>query len=350
MTSKKNHELPLDKFINLSLYDKKFGYYMKKKKFGIKGDFITAPNISRLFSEIIAIWVLSFWKSLGSPKKFNLIELGAGNGEMMKTIIESFQNFPDLLNSCNFIIFEKSPSLTHIQKKKLIKNRIIWVSKINKINKDPSIFIANEFFDAIAIKQYKKKENLWFEKFVNLKKKDKAFFFEKKIDIKKIEKKINFKISKNQTFIEYSELGLNYLKNISEIIKRNTGGLLLIDYGYTEKKMKNTLQAISNHKFANILENIGNVDITHNINFDLFKKFTKQVCGVDSDLTTQRNFLIKMGIEQRAEIISKNQSFLKKADVYYRLKRLIEKKQMGSLFKVMLIKNSNNKFKLGFKN
>ena len=81
---------------------------MKKNPFGKKGDFITSPNISRLFSEMIAIWVISFWKSLGSPKKFNLIELGAGNGEMMKDLIDSFQNFPFFLNSCNFVIHEKA--------------------------------------------------------------------------------------------------------------------------------------------------------------------------------------------------------------------------------------------------
>ena len=99
MKLKMKSSLSLDEFINLSLYDKKFGYYMKKNPFGKKGDFITAPNISRLFSEIIAIWIISFWKSLGSPKKFNLIELGGGNGEMMKILIESFQNFPSFLNS-----------------------------------------------------------------------------------------------------------------------------------------------------------------------------------------------------------------------------------------------------------
>ena len=121
MKLKKNYNLSLDKFINLSLYNKKFGYYMKKNPFGKEGDFITAPNISRLFSEMIAIWIISFWQSLGSPKKFNLIELGAGNGEMMKILIESFQNFPVFLKSCNFIIHEKSPSLIKIQKKKLQK-------------------------------------------------------------------------------------------------------------------------------------------------------------------------------------------------------------------------------------
>ena len=176
----------------------------------------------------------------------------------------------------------------------------------------------------------------------------KLSFFEKKIDVKKVEKKLNFKISKNQNFIEYSELGLNYLKLISKIIKKNKGGLLLIDYGYTDKKMKDTLKAISNHKFANILDNIGEADITHNINFDLFKKFTQKFGDLANNLTTQKDFLLKMGIKDRAEIISKNANFLKKADIFYRLKRLIDEKQMGTLFKVMLIKNKKNKFNLGF--
>ena len=123
---------------------------------------------------------------------------------------------------------------------------------------------------------------------------------------------------------------------------------MLIDYGYTEKKMKNTLQAIRNHKFANILDNIGNVDITHKINFDLFNKFTKQTGGLENILTTQKDFLIKMGIKERAEIISKDKNFLKKADMYYRLNRLIDERQMGNLFKIMFIKNKENKFKLGF--
>ena len=239
--------------------------------------------------------------------------------------------------------------MTRIQKKKLINTKIKWVSKITKIkDKNPCIFIANEFFDAIAIKQFIKKKNFWYEKFVNLKDMDQAFFFEKKVDIKKIEKRINFKISHNQNFIEYSELGLNYLKEISKKIKRNTGGLLLIDYGYTDKKMRNTLQAISNHKFADILGKIGTVDITHNINFNLFKELIKKLGDLDYNLTTQKEFLLKMGIKQRAEVITKNQNFSKKVDIFYRIKRLIDEKQMGSLFKVMMIKNSQNKFKLGF--
>ena len=348
MKSKHKNSIPLDDYINLSLYDKKKGYYMKKNPFGKKGDFVTAPNISILFSEMIAIWILSFWKNIGSPKKINLVELGAGNGEMMRVLLETFKNFPSFLNSCKFFICEKSPNLIKTQKIKLSRKKVKWISKIDRINKNPSIFIANEFFDSFPIKQFRKKSNGWFEKYVNLNNKKKPFFFEKKTNIKIIEKKISYEISKDQEFIEISENGLNYFKNILHILKKNKGGLLLIDYGYNNLKMKNTLQAVINHKYSNILEKIGHSDITHHINFNLLKKVVNQFKSLQSNLTTQGEFLLKLGIKERAEIMSKNHGFIKKADIYYRLKRLIDKKQMGDLFKVMMVKNKKNKFKLGF--
>ena len=348
MKTKKILNLPLDKFINYCLYNKEFGYYMKKYPFGKDGDFVTAPNVSRLFSEMIAIWVFSFWQSLGSPKKFNLIELGAGNGEMMRVMIESLKNFPAFFKSCNFIIHEKSSSLINIQKKKLLKNKIVWAKKITRLKNIPSIFVANEFFDALAIKQFMKKNNLWFEKFVRLKDSRDAQFNEKKINIKDYEKKIDLKLSQNQDFIEYSELGAKYLKDVGKIIKKNSGGFLIIDYGYNENKMKNTIQGVIKHKYTNILKNIGKSDITHNINFKLFEKIIDNLGDLNHNLTTQKNFLTRMGINERAEIISKNYSFKKKADMYYRLKRLIHQEQMGNLFKVMLIKNKKNRFNLGF--
>ena len=344
----KNTSIPLDEFINLSLYDKKIGYYMKKNPFGIKGDFITAPNISRLYSEMIAIWVINFWENLGSPKNLNLVELGAGNGEMMRILIESFKNFPIFFNSLNIFIHEKSPKLIKLQKNKLRGNNIIWLSNFNKIKKKPTIFLANEFFDSIAIKQFIKLDNSWFERFVNLKNIKKAFFFDKKFNMKKFEKKIKYNISYKQNFVEYSNIGIKYLKDISKIIKKNNGGILIIDYGYLNYKMHNTLKAISNQKYSNVLENIGDSDITHNINFYLFKNIIKKIGKLEENITTQRNFLINIGIQKRAEIISKNLVFSKKVDVYHRLQRLIDQKQMGSLFKVMFIKNKNSKFNLGF--
>jgi cyclopropane-fatty-acyl-phospholipid synthase len=110
---------------------------------------------------------------------------------------------------------------------------------------------------------------------VDLKNPQKAKFKEQKINIKKIEEKLNFEISKNQNIIEYSPNTFKYLKTICDIIQRNDGGILIIDYGYLNSKMCETLQAVNNHKYSNILENIGDSDITYNINFNLFQKFTK---------------------------------------------------------------------------
>ncbi len=343
----KKTSLPLDKFINWALYDKQKGYYMKNNPFGKKGDFITAPGISRLFSEIVAIWVLTFWQSLGSPKKFNLIELGSGNGEMMEILIESFKKFPDFLKSCTFIIHEKSQQLIKLQKKNINYKNIIWISNLNKIKSIPSIFLANEFFDAMPIKQFFKKKNTWFERYVNFLD-GRINFLDKKFNMEKFENEIKFEISKKQKVVEYSPLGIKYLKKISSKIIKNQGGILIIDYGYLNGKMQNTLQAISHHKYSDVLKNIGNSDITHNINFNLFHKIVNKFKKLETIITEQKKFLTKMGIIERAEIISKNQTFSKKADIFYRLKRLLDENEMGNLFKVMLIKNKNNKFNTGF--
>lgn len=348
MKINKPTSLPLDKFIEWALYDKNSGYYIKKNPFGKEGDFITAPNITRLFSEIISIWTITFWESIGSPKKFNLIELGGGNGEMMRVITETLKNFPECYNACNFMIHEKSNFLINQQKKNLDDEKISWIKDIKNINSYPTLYLANEFFDAIPIKQFFKKNEGWVERFVELKNSKKAEFKEQKINITKLEHSLNFEISKNQKIIEYSPETFKYLKSICEIIQRNGGGMLIIDYGYLGSKMQETLQAVNNHKYSDVLENIGDSDITYNISFNLFQKFTSQFYNLDSIVTNQKKFLTSMGILQRAEIISKNIPFSKKTDLFYRIRRLIDEKQMGELFKVMLIKNIKNQFKTGF--
>jgi len=338
---------PLDEFINKALYNSKSGFYMKKNPFGKNGDFITSPNISILFSEMLSVWTVAFWQNLNCPKKINLIELGSGNGQMIYDMINSLKNFTKFYNSCNFYILEKSPYLRKVQKQKLKNFNIKWINDISEINNEHNIFIANEFFDALPIKQFFKIKNKWMERFVMLDKNNNRNFINIFTNIKKIEKKVQFKISKNQTIIEYSPLGMEYIKKIAKKINNKKGALLIIDYGYIEEKMKDTLSAIRKHNIANVLNQIGNSDITYSLNFNILKKIIKNFKLKCQGITTQRNFLINLGIEQRAEILSKNLPFSKKADIYYRLNRLVNKNQMGNLFKVMLITNNKTNFKIG---
>jgi len=348
MIIKKDCILSLDKFIDESLYNKKLGYYMKSNPFGEKGDFITSPNISVLFSEMITIWVISFWESLNCPKQFNLIELGAGNGEMMTIMISTFQKFPQFKNSCNIKILEKSKHLKKIQKKKIKDSKVEWLNDLKNLDNLPCIFIANEFFDALPIKQFIKKKNKWFERYVKFNNKIKLEYLDILFDIKKLEEEMEFKVSLKQNFIEYSPLALEYLKIITNKININNGGILIIDYGYLDKKMKNTIQAVSKHKYTDILKSFRNSDITYNLSFNLISQIIKKMGSFSQATTTQKKFLTKLGILKRAEILSRNILFSKKADMYFRIKRLIDEKQMGNLFKVTFITNKKCKFKLGF--
>ena len=348
MNTDKLSTLSLDEFINNTLYDKKKGFYMNKNPFGERGDFITAPNISILFSEMIFVWIYSLWKNFKKPKKISLVELGAGNGEMLFQILRTSKKFEGFLNSFDFFIFEKSKYLKKIQQKKLADYDVNWIHELSEIPNSPTIFIANEFFDALPIKQFTKIKGIWYEKYVKSENK-KIIFINKKINMKKIENKFGIKISKNQTFIEFSPLAYNLLKKISNIIKNKNGGLLIIDYGTIEKKMKNTLQAIKNHKKVNLLNQNQEVDITYNLNFELIKKIIKKFDLSLNGYTNQRKFLINLGILNRAEILAKNLKFSEKANIYTRLTRLIDNKLMGDLFKVAFISKKKDKFKVGFK-
>ena len=343
-----NKHIPFDKFIDIALYHKKTGYYMKKNPFGKDGDFITAPNISILFSEMLAIWCIAFWEHLGCPKKINIIELGAGNGEMMYQMIKVFERFNKFRESSNYFILEKSQFLKKIQKKKLNSHKITWLNSINKLKNGPNIFLANEFFDALPIKQFIKKKNKWYEKSIKKNNINKFEFVNVITNIKNLEKKIEINLSKNQKIIEFSPLTYKYLNIISKKINTFQGGLLIVDYGYLKKKMKDSLQSIYKHNFNNVLDNFGKSDITYNLNFFLLKKIVKKLNLKVVGLTSQRNFLTKLGILDRAEILAKNLQFSKKADIYYRIKRLIDRNFMGELFKVMFVTGKNIKFKLGF--
>jgi len=344
--NKKN--IPLDIFINKSLYNLEYGFYMKKNPIGPSGDFITSANISILFSEMLAIWCISFWEKLGCPKKITLLEIGPGDGSLSLGLIKTFHNFKKFDKAYNLKLLEKSKHLIKIQKKKIISNKVKWISSLSEASKDPIIIIANEFFDSLPIKQYTLKSKQWYERYILLDSSNKLKFNNVKVKLPNFKKICNFDISKNQKFIEFSFETIKYIKKISKIINKNNGGLICFDYGYTKKKMFNSLQSISNHSYSNLLSNPGYQDITHLINFSLLHKLTAKLDLKNEAIVTQGEFLKRMGIIERANILSSNKSFKDKSGIFYRLKRLIHPNEMGNLFKVFFFKKKGIKFNLGF--
>ena len=336
--------LPVDKFFRNVLYNKKNGYYTSKNPFGKDGDFITAPKISRLYSEIIAIWIISAWEIFNKPKNFNIVELGPGDGSMMKDLLKTFELFSEFNLSKKIFLYEKSSFLIRKQKTLLKKFNVKWISDFKKIKKGPIIFFGNEFFDAIPIKQFKRSRNLFLEKHFTLKKNyriEEIYKNALKEDIKMIK---SFKSLNKQKFIEFPKFGLKELEKITNKILKTKGCILILDYGYFKANNNNSLQSVFRHKKNNLLKKLGKADITSHVNFELLNEFFLKKNLKVKKIVTQKKFLQKMGILERAEIVARKMNFKEKADLYLRLKRLMDDKYMGSLFKVFLAYNfkSNN--------
>jgi len=346
---KEKKSIPLDQFINISLYDKKFGYYMKKNPFGKDGDFITSPLISNLFGEMLAIWCIAFWEHIGKPKKILLVELGPGDGTLCKDLLKTFKQFKNFYNSLEINLLEISDKLKTIQKVKINNIKVKWIKKINEINYGPVIFLGNEFFDALPIKQIYKKEKLFFEKHVALSNDNKKIrFLHKKANNSLIKRIQNLNLISAGNTIEYPIEALKFLEVIAKKINKFDGGLLTFDYGYTEEKNQNTLQSVKKHKYTNLFSMPHYSDITSHLNFKLFHKILKKNNLDVKKITNQNEFLKKVGILERANILSRKMTFKEKTNMFFRLKRLMDYEEMGCLFKVLFAQKKGRKFSLGF--
>ena len=346
---KKSKVIPIDKFFSNVLYDKKLGYYNSKIPFGKEGDFVTSPKISNIFSEIIAIWMISCWETFGRPKNLNIVELGPGDGSLTKILLRTFKKFPEFNSLKKLFLFEKSIYLKKIQKKNILDKGVKWIDNFDKLKKGPIIFFGNEFFDALPIKQFKKIYNSLYEKNYTLNQKfeiEEVFRKASQQDKKMIK---NFKTIKKLKFIEFPKLGFNELKKISKKISELQGCILIIDYGYLKPNNQNTLQSVIKHKKNKLLNNLGKADITAHVNFSLLSEFFIKNNLRIKNIITQKNFLESMGILERAKIIAKKMKFTEQTDLYLRIQRLLSPKYMGNLFKVILAYNFKDNNFAGFK-
>jgi len=346
---KEKKSIPLDHFINISLYDKKIGYYMKKNPFGKDGDFITSPLISNLFGEMLAIWCVAFWEHMGKPRKILLVELGPGDGSLCVNLLKTFRQFENFYNSLEINLLEISNKLKKIQKVKINNKKVKWIKKIKEINYGPVIFLGNEFFDALPIKQIYKNKKLFFEKYVALSKDNKKIrFLHKKASDSLIKRIQDLNLSFADSTIEYPIEAIKFLEVMAKKINKFDGGLLTLDYGYTIKRKQNTLQSVTKHRYSNLFFKPGHSDISSHVNFKLFHKILNKNNLDVKKITNQSEFLKKIGILERANILSKKMTFKAKTNMFYRLKRLLDPKEMGDLFKVLFAQKKGRNFSLGF--
>lgn len=351
-----NGYIPINQFIKIIASDRVKGYYSNVEAIGQKGDFITAPEISQLFSEILGIWCINFWHHLGKPANFSLVELGPGNGTLSHDILLTAGKIaPDFLEACDLHLVELDNQLRLKQKQTLDKFSTIkqeWHHDLSSLPNITSIFIANEFFDALPITQYIKREHDWREIVIILSKQKELIFSDIAIDPKTSDWLCKeYPDVLQGSIIEICEEGEIIIKQIADHIQKYNGGALLIDYGYLEGKDRlliSSLQAVKKHQYWPIFKELGTSDISSHVNFSALGNAASLHNVAIHGPISQRDFLLNMQIEARKNKLLKQATPHQRKNIESGYHRLIDLHQMGMLFKTIGITRHDFRGFIGF--
>ncbi|MCZ4273603.1 class I SAM-dependent methyltransferase [Maritalea porphyrae] len=330
--------ISLSTYMSLALTHPILGYYKKADPLGKAGDFITAPEISQMFGEMIGIWVAQTWAQLGNPKQFSLVELGPGRGTLMADCVRVLSQVPGILDAAKINLIETNPVLIEKQRANLHGHNVVWRSEIDQLSAEdgPLIFVANEFFDALPIKQFQRANGKWHERLVGLKGGARTWGLSPTpLPDDAFPSELN---AEENAIWETNFIAQQVVKDIADLINRNGGALLAIDYGYGKSQTGETLQALKAHKHVDPLAEPGEVDLTAHVDFAALADIAKQAHAKTGHLITQAVFLKAMGIEPRAHNLA-SASPEAAPKILSDLARLIENDQMGELFKVWCLYN-----------
>ncbi len=336
--------IPISSYMTEVLTNPKYGYYVNQKAFGVEGDFTTAPEISQMFGELIGLWFADVWLKMDRPHKIHLIELGPGRGTLMADFIRVLRVLPEFLNVIELHFVEASPQMADIQKKKMSKfeGTINWhetvKSALNAAENDlePTFIIANEFFDALPVRQFQKGELGWHERMVTVNEKgDGLTTMLSPFPVQEVRLPEHLKMGELHSVIEVSPMTEFITDEICKHLKLYNGTALFIDYGYTIHRTGETLQAIEKHKYANIYKNPGLADLSAHVNFKKVMDIIEASGLVSLGPVYQGKFLSDMGIEERVKILTKQATAEQSKDILNALNRLVAPDEMGTLFKVV---------------
>lgn len=342
----------VDHYMTLCLGHPEHGYYITKDPFGSEGDFTTAPEISQLFGDLIGLWVLDAYNRMGSPAQINIIELGPGRGTLMSDIIRIASQDKGFAAAANVHFVETSPLLKKAQEVAMSFQQAMqaqWHQSLSDIKSDaPVIVIANEFFDALPIKQYVYVKQQWHERVIGIGNNGQLEMGMRSAPhIGDLAKIYGLPAPKSLDIFEHAPIRENVATEIAQMICNNRGTSLMIDYGHLDTSYGDTLQAVQGHQYVPIFEDCGKSDLTSHVDFASLKKAIQTFLQEGKEnlnilpFTTQGVFLESLGIELWSSKLLENNK-LNEADKTNFLagkERLISKKQMGELFKVFSIEN-----------
>jgi NADH dehydrogenase [ubiquinone] 1 alpha subcomplex assembly factor 7 len=342
-------------YMETALGHPEHGYYMKGDPFGVTGDFITAPEISQVFGELIGLWAAVTWQQIGqqigqqtgSAQKTALVECGPGRGTLMRDLLRAAKSVPAFSASIDIHLVETSPALRERQKTTLVDYAPQWHDSLDTVPEGPTILIANEFLDALPIRQLVKTEAGWAERRIGLE--ERGLTFETGEIVLDADRLIPVgATAADGAIFEICPAAQKIADILNRRMSRAPGAALFIDYGHLISSPGDTLQAVQEHRYANVLLAPGDADVTAHVDFGAFGHALRGGGSRTMGPVTQSAFLKSLGIIERTEKLARGATPEAAAIIRSASQRLTAPDQMGDLFKVMVATHADSPTLAGF--
>ena len=333
-------------YMTLCLLDPTDGYYPTRDPLGSEGDFITAPEISQMFGELLGLFVLQSWRDMGSPQQLALVELGPGTGKLMADALRTARLDPALLHATTIHLVEASPALQAVQGRELSHAPcpVLWHDRLEDVPPAPMVLLANEYLDCLPIRQLIRRGEGWRERVVTLQGGDLAFAQSTSgpgnLNVPEI-------AADEGDLLELRPATAQLVEQLSERFAAHPGRALFIDYGPATTEFGDTLQALKRHAKVDPLDTPGDADLTARVDFGALKMEAEELGLSVSGPVTQAALLSRLGLEVRASALLRANPGSK--DMLVRqLHRLTAPDEMGQLFKAVCLSSQGLAAPLGF--
>lgn len=325
----------VDAFMAAALADPLHGYYRTRDPLGAAGDFITAPEISQVFGEIIGAWCAEQWRLMGAPEPVELVELGPGRGTLMADLLRALAVLPAVRRAVRLHLVETSPVLRQAQQALLAARHpdIVptWHDSLDTVPEGALLLVANEFFDALPIRQWQHQAGAWHERLIGL---DPAGGFAFTLGPPAVPPMAPPQAGDGLLF-ETAEPSLALARAIGRRLAAVPGAALIVDYGHAVPAAGETLQAVRAHRFVPVLDAPGEADLTAHVDFLALAEALAAGGAASWGPVTQGDFLTINGAGLRAAALARGKPAETAASISHAVARLLDPAQMGSLFKVL---------------
>jgi NADH dehydrogenase [ubiquinone] 1 alpha subcomplex assembly factor 7 len=329
--------MPVGEYMALCLGDPEHGYYRTRQPLGADGDFITSPEISQMFGELIGLWMAAAWTRMGSPEQVNVIELGPGRGTLMNDALRAMKVLPAFRAAVAVHLVEISPALQAQQQKTLAGQDVptSWHASLADVPEAPAIVVANEFFDALPVNQAVKTDTGWHERQVEVDGAGHLAFTVAPDPLPGFELLLPPAVREAPAGAIFEWRSETEAMELGRRLARDGGAALAIDYGHPESAAGDTLQAVGRHVYADVLGAPGRVDLTAHVDFQALARAAEAMGASVYGPITQGQLLRRLGIETRAAKLKARAKLQTAVDIDRAFARLTGQgpSEMGNLFK-----------------